>query len=45
MIVEKCYSGSTLIKFDDRDINTKEENKAINTLLYTISKKFQNNIK
>lgn len=39
MIVEECYKGSTLIKFDDRDINTKEESKALNSLLDIISKK------
>lgn len=39
MIIEECNNGSTLIKFDDRDINTKEESKVLNSLLDIISKK------
>ena len=40
MIVEEFKSQSTLIRFDDRDIVTKEENKDIlDTLIVLIMKK------
>lgn len=40
MIVEEYKSESTLIRFDDRDIGTKEENKEVlNILISLIIKK------
>lgn len=40
MIIYECKIGSTLVKFDDRDIGTKEENnKTVNTLLNISVKK------
>lgn len=41
MIIEEYKIGSTIIRIDDRDIRTKEENKEIlNILLSLIMKKF-----
>lgn len=40
MIIDEFKSGSTLIRFDDRDIGTKENNKdIIDTLVGLIIKK------
>lgn len=41
MIIDEYKSDSTVIRFDDRDIGTKEENKEIlNILLSLTIKKF-----
>lgn len=39
MIVEEYKSGSTLIRFDDRDIGTKEENQEIVNILLSLTMK------
>lgn len=45
MIIYEYKSGSTLIRFDDRDITTNEKNKEIlNISLSLIIKKFSNNL-
>ena len=44
MIIDEYKSGSTIIKIDDRDIGTREENKEIlNILLSLIIKNFSKN--
>ncbi len=37
MIVEEYKSESTLIRFDDRDIGTKEENKEVLNILISLT--------
>ena len=39
MIIDECKSGSTLIRFDDRDIGTKDENKEILDILLSLTMK------
>ncbi len=39
MIVEEYKSESTLIRFDDRDIGTKEENKETLNILLSLTMK------
>ncbi len=39
MIIDEFKSGSTLIRFDDRDIGTKEENKEILDILLSLTMK------
>ena len=45
MIVKEIKSGSTIIRFDDRDIVPKDKNnEIINILTEMIIKNFQNNL-
>lgn len=39
MIIDEFKSGSTLIRFDDRDIGTKDENKEILDILLSLTMK------
>lgn len=39
MIIDEYKSGSTLIRFDDRDIGTKEDSKEIVDILLSLTMK------
>lgn len=39
MIIDEYKSGSTLIRFDDRDIGTKEDSKEILDILLSLTMK------
>lgn len=39
MIIDEFKSGSTLIRFDDRDIGTKDESKEILDILLSLTMK------